>query len=213
MAYIYQIFNDINDKVYIGKTCQSIEHRFQEHKSAAYKQVSKTRPLYLAMQKYGIDHFHIKLLEECKDNEASLRESYWINFYQSYTNGYNATKGGDGKILYNHNDILAELLKTPNAQIVAKIFNCSIGTVYLIARANNILLSNSLKEKMEQNKKEVHQYSLQNEYIQTFESVNDAARWIIQKQLSVSKINGVSGNISNCANGKRKTAFGFIWKY
>ena len=31
MAYIYVIKNDINNKVYIGKTNFSIEKRFKEH--------------------------------------------------------------------------------------------------------------------------------------------------------------------------------------
>ena len=29
MAYIYKIFNDVNDKLYIGKTSSTIEERFK----------------------------------------------------------------------------------------------------------------------------------------------------------------------------------------
>ena len=31
MAFIYKITNDVNQKVYIGKTERSIEERFKEH--------------------------------------------------------------------------------------------------------------------------------------------------------------------------------------
>lgn len=31
MAYIYKITNDVNGKIYIGKTYNSIEKRFKEH--------------------------------------------------------------------------------------------------------------------------------------------------------------------------------------
>ena len=31
MSYIYKIYNDINDKIYIGKTNYLLEKRFQEH--------------------------------------------------------------------------------------------------------------------------------------------------------------------------------------
>ena len=31
MPYIYKITNTINDKIYIGKTLQSIEERWKEH--------------------------------------------------------------------------------------------------------------------------------------------------------------------------------------
>ena len=30
-GYIYRIWNDINDKPYIGKTAYSLEHRWKEH--------------------------------------------------------------------------------------------------------------------------------------------------------------------------------------
>lgn len=74
MAYIYQIENDINGKIYIGKTEFSIEKRFKEHCADAFKEKSEKRPLYAAMRKYGIEHFHISLIEET-DN-SSEREIY-----------------------------------------------------------------------------------------------------------------------------------------
>lgn len=49
MAYIYKITNDINDKVYIGKTEFAIEKRFKEHCQDALKAKSDNRPLYSAM--------------------------------------------------------------------------------------------------------------------------------------------------------------------
>lgn len=95
MAYIYQIINDINNKIYIGKTEFSIDKRFKEHCSDAFKERNEKRPLYSAMRKYGIEHFHIELIEETDNPEE--REKYWIEQKQSFKNGYNATLGGDGK--------------------------------------------------------------------------------------------------------------------
>lgn len=95
MAYIYQITNDINNKIYIGKTEFSIEKRFKEHCSDAFRRRYEKRPLYSAMRKYGIEHFHIELLEETKTPEE--REIYWIKKKGSYKNGYNETFGGEGE--------------------------------------------------------------------------------------------------------------------
>ena len=95
MAYIYQIQNDINGKIYVGKTEFSIEKRFKEHCRDYKKEHCEKRPLYAAMRKYGIEHFHISLLEETDDPEE--REKYWIEKLDSFKNGYNATTGGDGK--------------------------------------------------------------------------------------------------------------------
>ena len=66
MGYIYKISNTINDKVYIGKTAFSIEKRFKEHCQDAFKEHNEKRPLYSAMRKYGVEHFHIELIEETK---------------------------------------------------------------------------------------------------------------------------------------------------
>ena len=49
------------------------------------------------MRKYGYDHFSVALVEECDNSILSEREEYWIEQYESYKYGYNATKGGEGK--------------------------------------------------------------------------------------------------------------------
>ena len=74
MAYIYKIVNDINDKVYIGKTENSIEKRFKEHCKDAFRNRNEKRPLYSAMRKYGIEKFHIELIE--KTNIPEEREIF-----------------------------------------------------------------------------------------------------------------------------------------
>ena len=84
MAYIYQIINDINQKIYIGKTEFSIEKRFKEHCYDAFRANNEKRPLYSAMRKYGVEHFHIELIEETDNPEE--REIYWIEKKQSFKN-------------------------------------------------------------------------------------------------------------------------------
>lgn len=73
---IYKIYNDVNDKLYIGKTVSSIEKRFQEHCYDSKKERCEKRPLYNAMNKYGIEHFFIELIEECDLKELSEKEIY-----------------------------------------------------------------------------------------------------------------------------------------
>ena len=91
MGYIYKISNSINDKVYIGQTLYSIEKRWQEHCYCSKKEKLQHRPLYSAMNKHGIENFHIELLEECDNNLLDEREKYWINYYNSYHKGYNSS--------------------------------------------------------------------------------------------------------------------------
>ena len=104
MAYIYQIVNDINQKIYIGKTEFSLEKRFKEHCKDAFKREKEKRPLYSAIRKYGPENFHIELIEITEYPEE--REIYWIKEKDSYKKGYNATLGGRGKRYINYNQVI-----------------------------------------------------------------------------------------------------------
>lgn len=74
MAYIYLIANDVNEKCYVGKTEKSLSRRFQEHCAESKRERNKNRPLYRAMNKYGVEHFSISLLEET--NQPEEREIF-----------------------------------------------------------------------------------------------------------------------------------------
>lgn len=76
MACIYVITNKINNKKYVGKTNFSIEKRFKEHCSDSKRREFEKRPLYNAMNKYGIENFEISLLEECSAEESAAKEIY-----------------------------------------------------------------------------------------------------------------------------------------
>lgn len=212
MSFIYKITNNLNNKVYIGKTNLSIEERFRQHYLDSKKQHSKNRPLYKAIQKYGIENFSIESIEQCSTEEASDREIYWIEYYQSYQKGYNATKGGDGKPIFNHKKIAEELKNNPYPKDVAEIFNCSVDTVRIVAKEFNIKIKHKGQENNVNQKKLVNQYTKQNEYIQTFNSIQSAAEWLLNNNI-ISNINGgVRSHISEVIQGKRKSAYGYLWK-
>ena len=208
MGFIYVITNNINQKQYVGKTLLSIEERWKQHQYDAKKESLEKRPLYTAIKKYGIDNFTIQELEQCDNNDLSNREIYWINFLNTYHNGYNATCGGDGKILFNHESIALALKQNPFPSEVAKQFNCSADTVRNIAKEYQIPVKN--KGSVDKARC-VHQYNLQNKYIQSFDSTYQASQWLVENNLA--KSTASRNHICECANGKRKTAYGYIWKY
>ena len=107
MGKIYKIVNDVNSKIYIGKTTRSLQTRFEEH----IKNTSNCKSaISAAIQKYGEKHFQIQLIEDnIPDEQLNQKERYWINFYDSYRKGYNLTPGGDGKSLSDE-----EILKKVN---------------------------------------------------------------------------------------------------
>lgn len=61
MGFIYKITNDVNGKVYIGKTLNTVESRWKEHCHDKDRRNMENRPLYRAMNKYGLEHFSIEI--------------------------------------------------------------------------------------------------------------------------------------------------------
>lgn len=208
MAYIYQIVNDINGKVYVGKTERTIEERFREHCKDYTRRDYEKRPLYRAMKKYGVEHFHIELLEETDNPEE--REVYWIEQKRSFKEGYNATLGGDGKHYVDYDLIIATYNEIQNQNEVARRMNIDVHTVRKVLQSHAISTLDARTVVILATGKIVNQYTLDGEYIQSFPSAKAAAE-SLDKITSTS--NGASSHISDVCRGKRKTAYGYIWKF
>lgn len=220
MAYIYKITNKVNNKIYVGKTSSTIEERFKEHCSDSKKERCEKRPLYDAMNKYGINQFTIEVIEQVpNDKIASEREMYWIKKLNTYIgfencNGYNATLGGDSKRYYNYKEIANKYKELQNQKETAKFFNCDIETVRKACIEENVEIISSQQISREKQKKSVLMYDLQENFIQEFETIKDAAIWIIENNLTQSnKVDGVRSSIRKACNGKYQKAYNHIWKF
>lgn len=214
MAYIYKITNLINGKSYIGKTLSTIEERWKEHCRDARRERCEKRPLYSAINKYGIENFKVEQIEECDDNIVNEREVYWIEYFGTFKNGYNATIGGDGKHYLDYDLICETYKQVKNTVQTAEICRCCADSVRNILRERNIPILSSQEVSKIQKSKMINQYDLNGEYIKTFASLMDAARYI--QSLSPEKrtdTRGIAQHISDVAKGKRKTAYKFIWKF
>ena len=94
---IYLCKNLINNKIYIGRT-KNLEKRISYHiRDAKYSKKNKTY-FHKSINKYGIENFEFKILEEnLSEKESKEREIYYINIYDAKSlNGMNLTIGGDG---------------------------------------------------------------------------------------------------------------------
>ena len=129
MAYIYCITNQINGKQYVGKTTYSVTKRFQEHCADSKKERCEKRPLYDAMNKYGVEHFIVEQLIECDELELNSYEIFFIDKLDTYHSGYNATKGGDGSILFDYKQIVELYQSGLSVKEVATKIQCCVDTV------------------------------------------------------------------------------------
>ena len=92
---IYKSTNKITGKSYIGFD-KNWPSRKKGHQSRAKKNCNYK--FYNAINKYGWDNFEWEIIYQSKDYDHTYKtmESYFIEQYDSYKNGYNMTKGGDG---------------------------------------------------------------------------------------------------------------------
>ena len=209
IGYIYCISNDINNKKYVGKTVRSIQERFKEHCKDSKRAAFEKRPLYRAMNKYGVEHFFINLLETAEISKLEEREQYWIKKLNTYHDGYNATIGGDGKILYDYEAFVVDYNKGLLVKEIATKYGCDTHTVTVALQASNI---NSKLNRIKQVSHIINQYDKNGNFIQKFNSQNDAARYLIEQGHKGSR-SSICTNIGRVLKGKRKTAEGYIWKY
>lgn len=202
MAYIYKITNDINNKIYIGKTLFDIEKRFKEHCRDSRKINNEKRPLYSAMRKYGIEHFSVELIEECGNPEE--REKYWIEYYGTFKHGYNATLGGDGKAYLDYELIYATYQECKNINEVARICGVDSHSVGKVLSIYGITSQERRKNKELNLCKPVARLDKNTgEILEVFASIKEASK----------KYPQTNKHISAVCNGKRKSCGGYGWKY
>lgn len=205
MGYIYCITNLINGKKYVGKTTNSIQERFQEHCKDSKKERCEKRPLYDAFNKYGIENFKVEQLEEADEEVLSDRETYWIEKLSTYHLGYNATKGGDGKILFDYKEICNLHLKGKSAHEISNELGCSQDTVLKALHKYKIDIVRS-------SAKYIEQLDLQDNVLNTFGGSLRAAEYLVSIN-KAKNIHSASNHIINCCNGKQKKCGGFKWRY
>lgn len=153
---IYIIRNSINDKVYIGQTTLSLEDRWKVHLKPSVSKQRGSYKIYNAMNKYGKENFYCEILEDnIPIEELNNREINYIEKFDSFKNGYNSTKGGDGRFInkdYDIENILSKYKSGISATQISKEYGVSHITIERILHANNI--------EMRQNNEKIFDYML-----------------------------------------------------
>ena len=193
LGKIYLISNDINNKVYVGQTIQTLNKRFNGH--CCYSKSDRSVNMYIkrAIHKYGKDKFHITLIEECPINLLNDREKYWIDFYDSYNNGYNLTKGGQDSNYFNLHRLedTIDIKKfteyiiefRPLAVEVASHFGISKCSVYnLIKRLDNPnLVLNSYNPRKAKSIEDIDKEELKRLYLEGWSILDLVKKYRIKK--------------------------------
>lgn len=93
---LYKVTNLINEKSYIGFTGFSLEKRKKEHLKSV--RLGSEFNFHRAIRKYGIENFKWEIIFESYDKNHTLNimEPFFIAAYNTLSEGYNMTSGGDG---------------------------------------------------------------------------------------------------------------------
>ena len=211
MSYIYKITNLVNGKKYIGQTSLSIQERFKQHIHDASKKYYNHRPLYDAFNKYGIENFIIEELEECNIKEVNQKEIEYINKYNTYHNGYNATLGGEGITIINYDTVLKKYQEGLTATQIAKDMKHDVKQITKILKSKGINKKEIIQRGHDSQGRPLYKIDKKtNEILEQFNSVAKAAQYLKDNDISKDTISGISAHISQCCNGIRKSAYGFI---
>ena len=86
---IYKITNTITGDFYIGSS-KNIKNRWANHKCHSTWKKCPDNPMYLDMQKYGVDKFDFQILEEVKIEQLKEAEQKFIETLNPTYNDRNA---------------------------------------------------------------------------------------------------------------------------
>ncbi|MGB5689153.1 MAG: GIY-YIG nuclease family protein [Woeseiaceae bacterium] len=93
---VYLITNTVNGRLYVGITASTFKQRKAQYRSAA-KSDYEQRPVVHAMRKYGFNKFKFEVLDQTARTYPELLdlEEKYIKQFDTYRDGYNATRGGE----------------------------------------------------------------------------------------------------------------------
>lgn len=221
---IYIITNDINDKVYVGQTIHSLQYRLTKHSNDSNVPIDGVN---YAIQKYGIQHFNIQLLEKVLRAEMDQKERDWIAHYNSYVPfGYNLTHGGQEAISYKLSDeqcnqCISLYLQGETIEHICQYYDISTSTLYSVLHTANV--------KLRQNKTEVgyqacvanFQKATETRQVRVYNKTLDKI-YISKKAALIDMIesghskaanwHNIRGPLDRALKGLQDTAFGFQWE-
>jgi len=144
------------------------------------------------MNKYGLKSFVVETLCQCDIDELDSYEQLFIEKLDTYYKGYNATKGGDGKLLFNYQEIVSLYLEGRSILETAQLTQCCVDTVRKVLNLYNIPINKIFLNSNCKPPKAVKQLDIVTKEVkQTFNSIADASRWLVEHKYAKKYSGGV----------------------
>jgi len=207
---IYKATNVATGEVYIGATTINLKDRINDHYNKAVKDYGYK--FQNAIREYGIENFTWEQIDTAQDpNELALKESNYIEKFDTVNNGYNSNRGGGFKKLIYQYSLIGELESTfqslEEASKSSSISEESISHACVGDRKTSNgfywTYTSTFNLKEDIRKKKVVQYDFEGKTLNVFDSIAEAS---IATEINKS-------SIAKCCRGERKKAGNFIWKF
>ena len=195
---------------YVGQTIDP-ERRFKQHINDVINK-KDNNIFHRALRKYGLENWVYCVLEDnvLKEN-LNLKEIEWIEYYDSFYNGYNLTTGGDTNYIVSeeYRRKLSESRKGKSSWNKGISMNEESKKKLSESLKGRVISTETRKRMSESAKggpkiKPVSKYDLNGNFIKTYSSIKEA---IMENPKSS------SSNIGAVCKGYRIQCGGFLWKY
>ena len=229
---IYMCTCNGNGKSYIGQA-KDVKDRKCEHLSELRGGRHFNQYLQRSYNKYGEDSFIWRVLEYCNEDELNNKEIYWIAYYDTYKNGFNANEGGGGNRGYKR----TEETRKKSAETLKKVWaesenrhkefsermtgdkNPMYGKTGALNPAygknhsgeNNGMYGKHHTEKAKELNRQAH-LGAKNKNSKPVVCVETGEIFASQGEAGRAK-HCDSTTINKCCNGVKKTAGGYHWRY
>lgn len=214
---IYKFTDKDNNKVYIGQS-KSIWQRYALHYSHAFS-LTYEKLSTIDQQLFDRpDRFDFEIIEICPEEELTVRETYWIDYYDSLQSGYNTVKPRliyqftrEGELVGQYCGYAEAARATGHPNGSGNILRCCQGelnTAYgfhwsLSPDLNKCEVEISKRPTHSTKKRAVQQLDLEGNIIQEFSSCTAAAK----------AVGATPGAICHVCNGRAKSCKGYKWMY
>lgn len=230
---IYKVTCKITLKSYIGQA-RNIKTRVKQHLHSSINQARKDYdvPFHAAIRKYGVENFEISILETCEEPELNNRERYWIKVFNTYIHsensmGYNVTEGGKQTVrrLKLTPEILKQIYVLLKDNIltyseIAVMFKLNPDTIKGI-NSGKICFDSTITYPLRDNNECVNRqkmgcYRYKGTAVEQLDKLTGNLLNLYPSAMSAALALGnidYNKHIAHCCAGRRKTAYGYVWKF
>ena len=121
ISAVYKITNMITGDFYIGSS-KNVKERWAHHKIPSRWKQCPNNPMYIDMQKYGVDKFEFQIIAEVEADKLKETEQQFIETLKPTYNNYNA----NGFDVERYKEYKKEYRKTDKCKKAQKQYNSKL---------------------------------------------------------------------------------------